>query len=238
MAFRENRLLASLGPSERRLLDPHLELKKIETGKVLYHPGDDVDQTYFPCVDTIVAHVLMGRDGEMTQVATVGAEGAIGGIVSAGHRPAYARLIILVGGLVTKIATDRLELAKRENRRLDDVFSRYADAFLAQITQTVVCNARHSIEQRCCRWLLTMHDRMHGEILVTQETLAEMLGVQRTTISRTAHALKVQGVIEYGRGHVRIVNHAKARALSCYCYESVEAHFRKVLPGLAPSRQD
>ena len=197
---------------------------------MLYHPGDDVDRTYFPTFGGVVSHILIADDGTTMQAATVGMEGAIGGVVSAGHRPAFARTVALSDATLVSIPTNRLEKMKRENHRLQDLFARYADVFLAQIMQSVVCNARHAIDARLCRWLLCLQDRMGDNIPMTQEMLAEMLGVQRTTISHVASALRDAGAIQYRRGQVQILDRTLVRARACECYDAVEAHTRRIFP--------
>jgi CRP-like cAMP-binding protein len=233
-----NRLLRLLIRCDRGALEPLVERISAAKGTVLYNPGDDVGHTYFPSKGTVVSHVLILKDGSTMQTATVGAEGAIGGIVGAGHRPAYARTVVLTSGSIVRIKTDCLEKARSENRRLDDLVCRYADALLAQIMQSVGCNALHPIEQRCSRWLLALKDRIGNVIPMTQEVLAEVLGVQRTTLSRTAAALRTARAIDYSRGYIEIVDHARLRALSCECYDAVEKHYRRLLPPVPASQLD
>ena len=225
-----NRLLRFMICCDRDALEPFLEGASVAKGEVLYDSGDDVGHTYFPSKGTVVSHVVISRDGATMQTATVGFEGAIGGIVSAGHRPAYARTVVLTGGHVARIETDRLENARGNNRGLDDLICRYADALLAQIMQSVACNALHTIEQRTSRWLLALEDRIGDVIPMTQEVLAEMLGVQRTTLSRTAALLRGAYAIDYSRGHIEVVDRTRLRALSCECYDDVERHYRRLLP--------
>jgi CRP-like cAMP-binding protein len=228
--FGTNRLLQAVAPGDRARLEPYLDERFVASGTVLYHPGDDVARTYFPTFGGVVSHMLVGSDGTTMQAATVGLEGAIGGVVSAGHRPAFARTMVLSEGTLVSIATNRLEKLKGESHRLHDLFARYADAFLAQIMQSVVCNARHSIEVRLCRWLLCLQDRMGDDIPMTQEMLAEMLGVQRTTVTQAATALREAGAVEYRRGRVQIIDRAALRARACECYDAVEAHTKRVFP--------
>jgi DNA-binding transcriptional regulator YhcF (GntR family) len=118
-----------------------------------------------------------------------------------------------------------------------DLFCRYSDALLSQVMQSVACNAFHPLEARCCRWLLTAQDRAGGDdIPLTQEYLAEMLGVQRTTVSAVARALQEQGLIGYRRGTIRLLDREAVEARSCECYGAVERHFRQVLPEVRPQK--
>jgi CRP-like cAMP-binding protein len=204
---------------------------------VLYEPGEDVVVTHFPCTGAMISLVLLTQDDRAIEVATVGLEGAVGGIVSAGHKPAFARSVVEIGGMALRIETERLEDAKKQSHSLRDLFSRYADVLLAQTLQSVACNALHTIEERCCRWLLATQDRVATRDLpVTQEFLAELLGVQRTTVSAAAQALQKRGLIQYRRGQITIADRAGLEEAACECYAAVEKHFRAVLPDVKDAR--
>ncbi len=174
-----NLLLACVAEADRPLLAPHLRSVELSRGAVLFEPGDDVTMTYFPCRGTIISLVTMLQDGHALEAAVVGYEGSIGGVVSFGHKPAFARMTVEIGGAAWCMATERLDEAKARSPALHDLFSRYADVMLAQTLQSVACNALHSIEQRACRWLLTMQERVgDGAVVpVSQEYLANLLGV-------------------------------------------------------------
>lgn len=232
-----NLLLASLKPADRSLLEPHVEAVNLLCGEVLFEPGDDVVFTHFPSGESTISLVLSMRDDRVIEVATIGKEGAAGGIVSRGHKPAFARIVVEIGGLALRIETDRLEDAKKRSPSLRDLFNRYADALLAQTLQSVACNALHTIEERCSRWLLTAQDRAAIQKLpLTQEFLAELLGVQRTTISAAAQVLQRKGLIRYRRGQITIVDRAGLEEAACECYAAVEKHFRAVLPDVKVPR--
>ncbi len=226
-----NRLLVALGRKDRALIEPHLLLRLVGRGQVLFEPGDDIETTYFPCRGTMGSLLVVSADGREVEAATIGREGAIGGIVSAGHKPAFGRAVIQIGGPAFSVPTARLEDAKRRSPVFHDLFARYADALLAQMMQSVACNALHSIEARCSRWLLSTQDRVgQAAIPLTQEALAEMLGVQRTTVTAVAQALQARGLIRYARGRVEILNREGIEELSCECYAAVEDHFERLLP--------
>lgn len=230
-----NRLLASLRRSDRALLEPYLEPVILSKKEMLFSPGDDVSHTHFPGVGTMTSLVITMGDGRSVEAATIGREGAIGGIVSSGHKPAFAGAEVVLPGRALRLETARLEEAKERSPTLRDLFARYADALLAQITQSVACNALHPLHARCCRWLLTTGDRVDGsEIPLTQESLAEMLGVQRTTVSSVVGALRDRGLIRYGRGQVTIVDRPRLEAAACECYGAVRSHFERVLPEVKP----
>jgi len=231
---RANRLLTALSSRDFGVLEPHLELVDLPRGKVLFEPGDDVVTTYFPCHRTMVSLLIVTQDGREVEAATIGREGAVGGIVSEGHKPAFSRAVVQVGGQALCIPTSHLEAAKTGSARFGDLFSRYADALLAQMMQSVACNALHRTEERCCRWLLATHDRAGDTMIqLTQEALAEMLGVQRTTVTAVTGVLQDRGLIRTHRGRIEILDRPALERAACECYGAVEAHFARLLPEVA-----
>jgi len=155
-----NRLLKALAPRDRHLLSKHLEAVTLEDRAVLFEPGEDVVSIYFPGPGTVAALVLNLRDGATAEVALIGQEGAVGGIISGGHKPAFTRGMVQIGGPAMRLATDILEKAKLQSPTLRDHFARYADCLLAQALQSVACNAIHDLDARLARWLLTLQDRI------------------------------------------------------------------------------
>ncbi len=226
-----NRLLAALKPRELARLTPHLRLISLARDQVLFDAGDDVVATHLPCGGTMVSLLVVSRDGQEIEVANVGREGALGGVVSAGFKPAYGRAVVRVAGHALTIPTARLEEIKGQSPAVADLFSRYADALLAQMMQSGACNALHTVEQRCCRWLLSVHDRAGAEpIRLTQEALAQMLGVQRTTVTAVVGVLQDQGVIGTGRGRMDVLDRTALERRACECHSAVENHFQRILP--------
>jgi CRP-like cAMP-binding protein len=173
--------------------------------------------------------------GASVETALIGREGAVGGIVSQGHLPAYSRAMVVIGGDFMRIELAALEEAKARSLTLRHLFARYADCLLAQIFQSVACNATHRIEQRAVKWLLTAmeHTGKH-EILLTQEQLASMLGVGRSYVSRVIQVLKQQRVLETRRGGLIVLDSEKLASLSCDCPDQVRRHFDEVLKGVYP----
>jgi CRP-like cAMP-binding protein len=213
-------------------------LREVELGhaKSLFEPGDDVAYAYFPLDGTVISLVLPMRDGRAVEAATIGREGAIGGIISLGHKPAFSRGLVQIPGKAFRIPISRLEAAKRSAPKLHDTLVRYADCLIAQVQQSVGCAMVHSLDARCARWLLMAHDRMRQpDIPLTQEALAEMFGVGRTYLTRIAGTLREQGIISYRRGMVHIDNRKMLEKAACECYGSVRRHFERVLPGLYPT---
>ncbi len=230
-----SRLLSALGEEDRALLAPHLAAVQLARGSMLFDAGDDVVSTHFPCDGTMVSLVVALPDGALAETATVGREGAIGGIVSMGHKPAFARAVVQIGGPALRIDTAQLEDLKMQSPSLRDTISRYADCLIAQILQSVACNVMHSLEPRFCRWLLMAQDRSGGSLVpLTQEFLAEMLGVQRTTVTAVAASLQARNLIAYARGRITIVDRAGLEAVACGCHDAVVRHFECVLPGVYP----
>jgi len=233
--FAGNRLLATLGPADRTLLEQAAEVVHLERGAMLFGAGDEVTASYFPDAGTLVSFVIDLADGRSVEVGTIGSEGAVGGIISCGRVPAFTRAEVQLPGAALRIDLKALETVKTRSSPVRDIFCRYADALLAQIMQSVACNAAHPLEARLCRWLLTTHDRSGSdEFPLTQEYLAEMLGVQRTTVNGVARALQAQGLISYRRGSVQIERRDLLEERSCHCYRTVEEHFRAVLPETKP----
>jgi CRP-like cAMP-binding protein len=212
-----------------------LECVELERGESLFEPGDDVTHAHFPIGGTVIALVLPMQDGRAVEAATIGREGAVGGIISLGLSPAFARASVQIGGRVARVSLSRLEAVKRSAPKVHDVLTRYADCLTAQVLQSVACAALHPLEARCARWLLMTHDRLQDpELPLTQEALAEMLGVARTYVTRIAGALQESGAISYRRGVIRIARRAKLEYRACECYQAVRQHFDRVLPGLYP----
>jgi CRP-like cAMP-binding protein len=207
----------------------------LEKGAVLFEPGEDVISIYFPGPGTIASLVLNLRDGATAEAALIGQEGAVGGIISGGHKPAFTRGVVQIGGPAMRLATDVLEKAKLRSPTLRDHFARYADCLLAQALQSVACNAIHDLDARLARWLLTLQDRIGSDDLhLTQEFIAEMLGVQRSYVTRVIGILEKTGAIRKSRGTITVVNRGKLERQACECYAYLRRHFERALPGVYP----
>jgi CRP-like cAMP-binding protein len=226
----ENSLLAAVPAIDRAMLEPHAKFVDLAHGQVLFEPEDDVVITHFPLTGTMAALVVVLEDGGTAEGASIGREGAIGGIVSAGHKPAFTRAVTQIGGPAFQIETARIEVAKHRSSVVRDLFSRYADALLSQVLQSVVCNAFHPMGQRLARWLLTTQDRIaSNELPLTQEYLAQMLGVHRSTVIRVTRLLQDDGIIRNARGRLTVLNRAKLEKVSCECYGVVARHYARIL---------
>ena len=228
--FDGNRLLESLRGADRALLAPHLEPAAYEKGDVLFATGAEVGAITFPCRQTVVTLLIAMQDGRSAETATIGCEGAVGGAVSDGRVPASTSAVVQVGGPALRLDAARLQEAKRRSASLRALFTRYADCLLAQVLQSVACNALHPIEARCLRWLLTLQDRIDGDVLpVTHEQLAAMLGVQRTYLTRILSTLQAQGLLRVGRGRITILDRTAMVDAACECHGVVRRHYGTVL---------
>ena len=163
------------------------------------------------------------------EVASVGREGAVGGIVSCGHAPAYSRAVTLVGGDAYRVPMHALEEAKGQSGFIANLFCRFSDFLLAQVMQSAACNAYHSIPERAARWLLHAQDRAGDRIELTQEAFAGLLGVQRTTVNAVVRDLASDGLVATGRGTIRVIDRDRLRQRSCECYGRLEDHFGAVI---------
>ncbi|GEP08920.1 Crp/Fnr family transcriptional regulator [Methylobacterium gnaphalii] len=225
-----NLLLKALRKADCALLEPHLEPVEFNRGETVFSAGGEISYITFPCERTVVTLVITMLDGRSAETATIGREGAVGGIVSNGGLPASTHAITQLGGPALRIDSTRLQEAKRISEPVRNLFSRYADCLLAQVLQSVACNALHPIEARCLRWLMTLQDRLGSDILpVTQELLAAMLGVQRTYLTRILRTLQLNGLIEIGRGRITILDRPEMEKAACECHNSVRRHFDAVL---------
>ena len=228
--FEGNLLLKALDARDRVLLARSLEPREVRRGDVLFRAGDDVSHVTFPTGRAIVTLLVPLRDGRTVETATVGREGAIGGVVSHGYLPAFSQGVVQVEGTVLRIEAERLSQAKRSSHAIRDLFVRYSDCLVSQLLQSVACNAVHSLEQRTLRWLLTLQDRLGTpELPVTHEVLAEMLGVKRPYLTEVLGRMQRDGLVRIGRGKLGLVDRARAERASCECHANVRRHFGEVL---------
>lgn len=234
-----NNLLRALRPADAALLNPFLEPWIGSRGQVIYEPGDPVRTVYFPCGPSMISYLVVLRDGMAVETALIGREGAVGGIVSKGRLPAFARAEVQFPGPFFRMQIADLEAVKQRSPTLGDLFARYADCLAAQIFQGGACNAAHSIEQRTAKWLISAVERTGGpDIPLTQDQLAVMLAVGRSYISRVLRTLRQRGILETRRGSLYISNIDELRALACECNDSVRDHFDEVLSGVYPAEDE
>ncbi len=228
-AFAGNRLLSTFPAEARALIEPFARIVELPVAQVLHPRGSHVDATFFPFGPTMVSLVVDMSEGRSVEVASIGHEGAVGGIVSCGHAPAFSRAQVLVGGPALRVELDALEDAKGRSGHIRNLFCRFSDYLLAQVMQSAACNSYHSIEQRAARWLLTAQDRAGSKIELTQEAFAGLLGVQRTTVNAVIRVLQDQGLITTRRGFIQVTDRAGLKKRSCECHDAVESHFAAVI---------
>jgi CRP-like cAMP-binding protein len=235
--LKRNALVSKLHDLDIDRLTPHMVVLDMQVGDVLQAAGEEVTDTWFPLDGSMAAFcVWVDAVQSAVEVALVGREGAIGGIVSNGRLPSYATARVVSAGKFVRIKISALENAKLESISLRHWFSRYSDCLLAQIFQTAACNATHTILQRTAKWLLAAVSRTsEAEFQLTQESLAEMLGVGRTFVTRVVSKLREDGVIETRRGLFIVKNEAALRAVACQCTTAIENHFDTVLHGIYPA---
>ena len=228
-AFAGNHLLSTFSPEARALLEPHGTMVELKTGETALSRGEQVQSSLFPVGSTLISLEIELSGDRTAEAAMIGLRGAVGGIVSCGQAPAFARAVVLVGGPALKVPMDALEAAKKRSPFIANLFCRFSDYLLAQVMQSVACNAYHSIPQRAARWLLQAQDRAGDRIELTQQSLARLLGVQRTTVNAVIQSLEQQGVISTGRGVIHVTDRGGLKALSCECYGRLEQHFADVI---------
>jgi len=239
MEASENNLLRALRADDALALAPYLHERWIDAGTVLYEPGDTVRTVYFPAARSMASFTVELPDGRGVETALVGREGAVGGIVSQGRLPAYSRCRVQFSGPFYCMASAELEAIKQESIRVRHLFARYADCLLAQVFQSVACNAVHSLEQRTAKWLIAAIERTgDGELPLTQEQLAGMLGVGRSYLSRVLRSFRERGILGIRRGRLILLDTEPLEALACDCNQLVKRHFDDVLRGVYPSADD
>lgn len=230
-----NGLLSVLAEEDRQRLQPHMMALEMRAHTTLIHAGDDVVETWFPCGGALAAFCIEGTQGTAVDVGFVGREGAIGGVVSNGHVPSYSTSLVRVEGLFLRLKTSALEQAKLDSPSLHHWLARYSDCLVAQLFQTSACNAIHTIQQRTAKLILAGLARTgETEFRMTQEQLADMLGVGRSFVSRVLGGLRDRGIIDIKRGYLIIKDLRALKGLSCNCTRHIEDHFNKVLHGIYP----
>jgi len=230
----KNRLLAALPAEEQNAVLAQSTLVDLEKGRLLFDPGDQIHTVYFP-VDSVVSIMTMMEGGQAIESVTIGREGGYGLMAAVAPREALSRAIIQVPGRGYRINAVTLHEIWTRSPALRLIIDRHADCLFAHAAQSVACNALHSVEARFCRWLLSCRDRIDTDtVSLTQEFLADMLGVQRTTVTAVARVLQAQNMIRYRRGVVDILDRRGLEACACECYDAVRKVYDRLMPGGAP----
>ncbi|RYF90688.1 MAG: Crp/Fnr family transcriptional regulator [Caulobacteraceae bacterium] len=226
----KNRLIGSLPPEDFALLSAQLSPVDMEKGRLLFEPGDPIETVYFPH-DCVISLLTLMNNGAAIESVTIGREGAFGLMTALGPRTALSRAVIQIPGSASRISAAAFKECCRRSPALMSLADRHTDALFGHAVHSVACNALHSVEARFGRWLLTCRDRIDSDtVSLTQEFLADMLGVQRTTVTAVAGGLQAKGLIRYRRGVVDILDRPGLEAVACECYGSVRGLYERLLP--------
>jgi CRP-like cAMP-binding protein len=226
----QNHLLSAFSPAERRKIYPHLQLVPMPLGKVLYESGDVMRHVYFP-TDSIVSMLYVLADGASAEISVVGNEGLIGIALFMGGETTPSRAIVQSAGFAYRLNGQQLKDEFHRSGELQLLLLRYTQALITQMAQTAVCNRHHSVDQQLCRWLLLSLDRLaSNELIMTQELIANMLGVRREGVTEAAGKLDKLGVIRYARGRITVLDRPKLEQLCCECYAVVKKESDRLLP--------
>jgi len=227
---RQNHLLAALPPAEYERLLPDLEWVSMPLGHVLYEPGVQMRHVYFPTT-CIVSLLYVMEDGSSAEIAVVGNEGVVGVSLFMGGESTTSRAVVQSAGHAYRL---KAQLLKDEFFRagpMQRLLLRYTQALLTQMAQTAVCNRHHSLDQQFCRWLLLSLDRLSSnELVMTQELIANMLGVRREGVTEAAGNVQRAGLISYNRGRITVLDRPGLEARACECYSVVKKEFDRLLP--------
>jgi CRP-like cAMP-binding protein len=230
----QNHLLAALAPGERERIYPRLQLVEMPLGKVLYESGDVLRHVYFP-TDSIVSLLYVLANGASAEISVVGNEGLIGIALFMGGETTPSRALVQSAGYAYRLIGQQLKDEFHRNGPLQLLLLRYTQALITQMAQTAVCNRHHSVDQQLCRWLLLSLDRLSSnQLTMTQELIADMLGVRREGVTEAAGKLDKLGVIHYARGHITVLDRPKLEQLCCECYAVVRRESDRLLPRGAP----
>ena len=227
---KHNLLLAALPDAEYQRWLPHLESVAMPLGQVLHESGKTLAHVYFP-TNAIVSLLYVMQNGSSAEIAVVGREGVVGISLFMGGQSTPSRAVVQSAGHGFRLEA---ALMKEEFDRNGDVLHlllRYTQALITQMAQTAVCNRHHSLDQQLCRWLLLSMDRLEGsELVMTQELIANMLGVRREGVTEAATKLQRAGLIKYARGHITVVNRPGLEQRTCECYRVVKQEYDRLLP--------
>jgi CRP-like cAMP-binding protein len=229
----KNLLLRLLSPADLKLLTPHLRSAHFEQQHVLFEAEEQIDHVYFP-TSAVISLVITLSTGEIIEAAMVGIDGVVGASAALDGKISLSRGIIQLGGEIVVCDIDALKSVALQSPKLLALLVRHEQTVYAQAQQSAACFATHQVEARLCRWLLRARDLSASDHLpFTQEYLAEMLGVRRTSVTAVAHTLQAAGLIKYARGKIQIVNAEGLKDTACECYASVKAHYERLI-GIYP----
>jgi CRP-like cAMP-binding protein len=232
-----NLILAALPDDVYESLEPHLERHAFQRSVVLHKPGEEIRDLYFP-VDCLISITVTMRDGHTAETGVVGSREMVGvNAFMGGHETTQTEYIVQIGGVAMRVAATPLREAFDRDKRVRDVFLKYTQSLVAQISQNAACNSLHPLERRYARWLLEVHDRVWSdEIPLTHEFMSEMLGVRRAGITELAGKLEREGVLQGGRGWTRIVDMDRLKSTACECHAVLQEEYERLLGRHVPRR--
>ncbi len=232
---KQNHLLLALPAADFDRLAPHLELVPMPLGKVLYESGTQLRHVYFPTT-SIVSLLYVMENGASAEIAIVGNEGMVGVALFMGGETTPSRALVQSAGHAYRLKGQFLKDEFHRAVGLQHLLLRYTQALLTQMAQTAVCNRHHSVDQQLCRWLLLSLDRLPSNTLsMTQELIANMLGVRREGVTEAAGKLQDAGLIKYSRGQITVIDRPRLEQQVCECYQVVKTEFDRLLPDLIPA---
>ena len=228
----QNYILAALSGAERDRLLKHLDPVSLELGNVIYGPNQHISYAYFPTTSIISLQYIM-HTGACAEAAEVGNEGMLGLPILLGGNATPNTAIVQTAGQAYRLDQNILKREFNSAGKMQQLLLRYTQAVMTQMFQTAACNRHHTIEQQLCRWLLLTVDRIpSGELLMTQELVANMLGVRRESITEVARGLQHSGCIRYRRGHILVLDRHKLENSACECYSVVKKEFVRLMSGM------
>ncbi len=231
----DNQLLAALPREDYEHIAPHLELVKLDLGDVVYESGSRMKHVYFP-TNSIVSLLYVMEDGASAEIAVVGKDGVVGISLFMGGDTTPSRAVVQSAGNCYRLSADRLKAEFARYGPTMHMLLRYTQALITQMTQTAVCNRHHSVDQQLCRWLLLSLDRLpSNELTMTQELMANMLGVRREGVTEAAGKLQAAGLIHYSRGHITVTDRRGIEARACECYDVVRRETDRLFPPPVPA---
>jgi CRP-like cAMP-binding protein len=226
----QNHILAALPAAERERIFPHLKLVALPLGAVLYEAGDTLRHIYFP-TDSIVSLLYVLENGSSAEICVVGNDGVIGVALFMGGETTTSRAIVQSAGSAYRLSGRRLKQEFDRQGETMHILLRYTQALITQMAQTAVCNRHHTVDQQLARWLLLSLDRLQdNKLTMTQELIADMLGVRREGVTDSAGKLQKLGVITYSRGVIQVLDRPRLESLSCECYSVVKKETDRLLP--------
>lgn len=233
-----NQLLAAIPSQDLARWRQQLEPVEMPLGSVLYEPGCPLSHVYFPST-AIVSLLYVTQDGESAEIAVVGNEGVVGIALFMGGETAPNRAVVQSAGAGFRLKAQTIKAEFNRSAPVMHLLLRYTQALITQMAQTAVCNRHHSLDQQLCRWLLMSLDRLQGNALsMTQELIADMLGVRREGVSEAAGKLQRAGLISYARGRIEILDRPGLELRTCECYAVVKGEYARLLPGRPASYID